>query len=152
MGRDTAFGRERQARLKQEYAAAYQGIAPGVWQPAWLLAEQLAGLPPATLAEGRCDPRHFTFRGGGVGAAPWGDAPAAGRRAERVAVSAAGDLEGGVAFGGHAADMAVPPLVAASIQRRGHAAAHQVAHLLAAASQVDTAQIRRPMARDEVGQ
>ena len=63
MGRDTAFGRERQARLKQEYAAAYQGIAPGVWQPAWLLAEQLAALPPA-LAERLFDPRHFEFRGG----------------------------------------------------------------------------------------
>jgi hypothetical protein len=63
MGRDAAFGRERQVRLKQEYAAAYQGIAPGVWQPAWVLAEQLAALPPA-LADRRCDPRHFEFRGG----------------------------------------------------------------------------------------
>ena len=63
MGRDAAFGRERQARLKQEYAALYQGIAPGVWQPAWLLAEQLAALPPA-VADRRCDPRHFEFRGG----------------------------------------------------------------------------------------
>jgi hypothetical protein len=64
MGRDAAFGRERQARLKQEYAAAYQGIAPGVWQPAWLLAEQLAALPSSTPADRRCDPRHFEFRGG----------------------------------------------------------------------------------------
>ena len=64
MGRDAAFGRERQARLKQEYAAAYQGIAPGVWQPAWLLAEQLAALPSPTSADRRCDPRHFEFRGG----------------------------------------------------------------------------------------
>ena len=64
MGRDAAFGRERQARLKQEYAAAYQGIAPGVWQPAWLLAEQLAALPSPTAADRRCDPRHFEFRGG----------------------------------------------------------------------------------------
>ena len=62
MGRDAAFGRERQARLKQEYAADYPGIAPGVWQPAWLLAEQLAALP--SPAERRCDPRHFEFRGG----------------------------------------------------------------------------------------
>ncbi len=67
MGRDAAFGRERQARLKEEYAAAYQGIAPGVWQPAWLLAEQLENLPIGSLAastERRCDPRHFEFRGG----------------------------------------------------------------------------------------
>jgi hypothetical protein len=64
MGRDAAFGRERQARLKQEYAAAYRGIAPGVWQPAWLLAEQLAALPSPTSADRRCDPRHFEFRGG----------------------------------------------------------------------------------------
>jgi hypothetical protein len=67
MGRDAAFGRERQARLKQEYAAAYEGIAPGVWQPAWLLAEQLEHLPSrstATGAERLFDPRHFEFRGG----------------------------------------------------------------------------------------
>ena len=67
MGRDAAFGRERQARLKQEYAAVYAGIAPGVWQPAWLLAEQLANLPSrssAGPADRRCDPRHFEFRGG----------------------------------------------------------------------------------------
>jgi hypothetical protein len=63
MGRDAAFGRERQARLKQEYAAAYEGIPAGVWQPAWLLAEQLAALPPPA-ADRRCDPRHFEFRGG----------------------------------------------------------------------------------------
>jgi hypothetical protein len=64
MGRDAAFGRERQARLKQEYAATYPGIAPGVWQPAWVLAEQLAALPSAAPAERRIDPRHFEFRGG----------------------------------------------------------------------------------------
>jgi hypothetical protein len=64
MGRDAAFGRERQARLKQEYAAAYQGIVPGVWQPAWLLAEQLAALPSDASTDRPCDPRHFEFRGG----------------------------------------------------------------------------------------
>jgi hypothetical protein len=64
MGRDAAFGRERQARLKQEYASFYQGIAPGVWQPAWLLAEQLAALPSAGSADRPCDSRHFEFRGG----------------------------------------------------------------------------------------
>jgi hypothetical protein len=64
MGRDAAFGRERQARLKQEYAGAYPGIAPGVWQPAWLLGEQLAALPSAASTHRRCDPHHFEFRGG----------------------------------------------------------------------------------------
>ena len=64
MGRDAAFGRERQVRLKQEYAAVYQGIAAGVWQPAWVLAEQLAAMPSVAPADRRCDPRHFEFRGG----------------------------------------------------------------------------------------
>lgn len=64
MARDAAFGRERQVRLKPEYAAVYQGIAPGVWQPAWVLAEQLAALPSVAPAERLCDPHHFEFRGG----------------------------------------------------------------------------------------
>jgi hypothetical protein len=65
MGRGPASGRERQARLKPEYAAIYQGIPPGVWQPAWLLAEQLAALPSLAPVERLCNPRHFEFRGGG---------------------------------------------------------------------------------------
>jgi hypothetical protein len=60
-------GREREARLKLQYADDYPGINAGEWMPAWLLAEQLLalaerrGLPGARV----CDPAHCEFRGGG---------------------------------------------------------------------------------------
>ena len=62
------MARERQARLKLQYADLYPGIAAGEWLPAWLLAEQLLalaerrGVPPG---ERVCDPSHCEFRGGG---------------------------------------------------------------------------------------
>jgi len=62
-------GRDRQARLKLQYAHLYPGIAAGEWMPAWLLAEQLLGLaerrglPPGVRL---CDPAHCEFRGGGL--------------------------------------------------------------------------------------
>jgi hypothetical protein len=61
-------GRDRQARLKPQYAHLYPGITAGEWMPAWLLAEQLLGLgerrglPPGVRV---CDPAHCEFRGGG---------------------------------------------------------------------------------------
>ena len=62
------MARERQARLKLQYADLYPGIAAGEWLPAWLLAEQLLalaerrGVPPG---ERVCDLSHCEFRGGG---------------------------------------------------------------------------------------
>ena len=61
-------GRERQARVKLQYAKLYPGIVAGEWMPAWLLAERLLalarerGLRPG---ERICDPSHCEFRGGG---------------------------------------------------------------------------------------
>ena len=61
-------GREREARLKLQYAGEYPGINAGEWMPAWLLAEQLLtlaerrGVPPGARV---CDPTHCEFRGGG---------------------------------------------------------------------------------------
>ncbi|HEU5042332.1 MAG TPA: hypothetical protein VFT84_15995 [Gemmatimonadales bacterium] len=61
-------GREREARLKLQYAERYPGINAGEWMLAWLLAEQLLALaerqelPPGTRL---CDPAHCEFRGGG---------------------------------------------------------------------------------------
>lgn len=65
-GRPT--GRERQARIKLQFATEYPGVAPGEWMPAWLLAEKLVaraedrGVPPHQRV---CDPAHIEFRGGG---------------------------------------------------------------------------------------
>ena len=59
-------GRERQVRLRPQYAHLYRGIAPNEWWPAWAMAESLLalaeaqGVPPH---ERVCDPRHFEFRG-----------------------------------------------------------------------------------------
>ena len=61
-------GRERQARVKLQYAELYPGIVAGEWMPAWLLVERLLalarqrGLKPG---ERICDPSHCEFRGGG---------------------------------------------------------------------------------------
>ena len=61
-------GREREARLKLQFAASYPGINAGEWMPAWLLAEQLLALaerrelPPGSRV---CDPGPCEFRGGG---------------------------------------------------------------------------------------
>jgi hypothetical protein len=65
-GRPT--GRERQARLKLQFAALYPSIPAGEWMPAWLLAERLVAHAQATgLAPGQrvCEPAHCEFRGGG---------------------------------------------------------------------------------------
>ena len=62
-------GREREARLKLQFADQYPGINAGEWIPAWLLAEQLhsaaerRGLAPGARV---CDPTHCEFRGGGA--------------------------------------------------------------------------------------
>ena len=61
-------GREREARLKFQFAGEYPGVNAGEWMPAWLLAEQLVavaerrGLPAGARV---CDPYHCEFRGGG---------------------------------------------------------------------------------------
>ena len=68
MPKGSRGGREREARVKLQYAGEYPGINAGEWVPAWLLAEQLLalaerrGLPPGTRV---CDPDHCEFRGGG---------------------------------------------------------------------------------------
>ena len=68
MSRGRPVGRERQARLKLQFADQYPGIPAGEWVPAWLLAEQLLalaerrGVPPG---ERVCEPTHCEFRGGG---------------------------------------------------------------------------------------
>lgn len=68
MNHGKSAGRERQARIRWEFAAQYPGIVAGEWMPAWLLAEKL-------MAHARqhsddpdrrpCDPSHCEFRGGG---------------------------------------------------------------------------------------
>ncbi|HUF34428.1 MAG TPA: hypothetical protein VMN37_00690 [Gemmatimonadales bacterium] len=61
-------GRDRQARIKLQYAGVYPGIQAGEWMPAWLLVERLlelaqrSGRPPGGRV---CDPAHCEFRGGG---------------------------------------------------------------------------------------
>ena len=68
MARDRPGGRDRQARLKLQYADRYPGIVAGQWIPAWLLAEQLLALAEQRgLGPGErvCDPSHCEFRGGG---------------------------------------------------------------------------------------
>jgi hypothetical protein len=65
-GRPT--GRERQVRIKRQFAALYPSIPAGEWMPAWLLAEKLLaqaealGVPPGRRV---CEPGHCEFRGGG---------------------------------------------------------------------------------------
>jgi len=60
----------REARLRDEFAAQYAGIEPGVWFNAAGLAEQLIarllreGIPDDELPRRVLDPRHFDFRGG----------------------------------------------------------------------------------------
>jgi hypothetical protein len=61
-GRSRA-GRERQARLKPQFAHLYDDILAGEWMPAWLLAEKLFA---RAEQEGgfRVEEAHFEFRGG----------------------------------------------------------------------------------------
>ena len=67
MPRTGRSGRERQVRLKPQYADLYPGILPAEWVPAWAMVERLLvvakemGIRPG---ERVCDPRHFDFRGG----------------------------------------------------------------------------------------
>jgi hypothetical protein len=61
-------GRERQARLRLQFASLYPGIMAGEWMPAWLLAERLVAMAEqrgAHADERVCDPAHIEFRGGG---------------------------------------------------------------------------------------
>jgi hypothetical protein len=61
-------GRERQARLKMQYAEQYPGIMAGEWMPAWLLAEKLVALAErqgGAAGQRVCNPSHCEFRGGG---------------------------------------------------------------------------------------
>jgi hypothetical protein len=58
----------RQALLRSSFAHLYPGIAPGEWQPAALMVEQVLALHPraSTTREERnrvLDGRHFEFRG-----------------------------------------------------------------------------------------
>jgi hypothetical protein len=60
-------GRERQVRLKPQFAHLYQGIPPNEWWPAWLMAERLLALAESQGAPPQqrvCNPDHFQFRGG----------------------------------------------------------------------------------------
>jgi hypothetical protein len=62
---------QRQARLRQEYAALYRGVPVNEWRP---IGELLDCVVSARLRSGRCsgellqgrplDDRHFEFRGG----------------------------------------------------------------------------------------
>jgi hypothetical protein len=61
-------GRERQARIRWEFAPLYPEIVAGEWMPAWLLAEKMmaqARQPGAAADRRACDPAHCEFRGGG---------------------------------------------------------------------------------------
>jgi hypothetical protein len=59
----------RQALLKSAFAHLYPGIAPGEWQPAAVMADQVLALPssPHSAQTGSrtrvLDERHFQFRG-----------------------------------------------------------------------------------------
>jgi hypothetical protein len=68
MGHARPTGRERQARLKLQYADLYPGIVAGEWMPAWLLAEKLQQYAQQRIADPSlrvCKPSHCEFRGGG---------------------------------------------------------------------------------------
>jgi hypothetical protein len=58
----------REARLREEFAAEYPGLIPGVWMPVADLAISLVQRVYARRNEGRYtrtfDPTHFEFRGG----------------------------------------------------------------------------------------
>jgi hypothetical protein len=58
----------REIRLKPEFAAIYEGVEPGVWLPARVLAEQVIARVHKQRALGvysrTFDSRHFEFRGG----------------------------------------------------------------------------------------
>jgi hypothetical protein len=58
----------REARLKEEYAGEYPGLAPGVWMRVSDIARTLVERARARRREGRFtrtfDPTHFEFRGG----------------------------------------------------------------------------------------
>ena len=58
----------RQALLKSGFAHLYPGIAPGEWQPANVMVDQVLALKPtSSIRDGdrnrALDGRHFEFRG-----------------------------------------------------------------------------------------
>ena len=61
---------DREARLKEEFAAEYPGITPEVWMPAAELARKLVERVHQRRKLGfftrTFDPTHFEFRGGAV--------------------------------------------------------------------------------------
>jgi hypothetical protein len=67
----------RQARLKREFADRYEGLDPGVWYPAAMVAEffeawlQRHPRPEAGGPRRLLDPDHFDFRGGTPREEPW---------------------------------------------------------------------------------
>ena len=68
MSHGKSAGRERQARIRWEFASLYPGILAGEWMPAWLLAEKLMAHTQqdgAGSGQRACDPAHCEFRGGG---------------------------------------------------------------------------------------
>lgn len=58
----------REARLREQFAADYPGLVPGVWMPVTELAKNLVKRAHSRRSEGRYtrtfDPTHFEFRGG----------------------------------------------------------------------------------------
>jgi hypothetical protein len=60
----------REARLRQEFAHLYPGLAPGQWEPAAVLADRVLScrllLPSGgfVLSDRALSPGHFEFRGG----------------------------------------------------------------------------------------
>jgi hypothetical protein len=68
MSHGKSAGRERQARIRWEYAPLYPGLVAGEWMPAWLLAEKLMAHSRQHSSDPDhrlCDPSHCEFRGGG---------------------------------------------------------------------------------------
>jgi hypothetical protein len=68
MSQGRSAARDRQARIRWEFASEYPGIVAGEWMPAWLLAEKLmahARQQGAGPEHRICNPAHCEFRGGG---------------------------------------------------------------------------------------
>jgi hypothetical protein len=63
-----APGWVREVRLRNQFAAEYPGIVPGIWMPVAELSAKLIERVRAARKEGRhtrtFDPTHFEFRGG----------------------------------------------------------------------------------------
>jgi len=53
----------RQALLRSRFAHLYPGIAPGEWQPATVMVDQVLAVRPGTASVRSGDGRHFEFRG-----------------------------------------------------------------------------------------